>query len=366
MRFRRRLLEFVALQMLVPALALAWCVGGAPPARDPDDDGLNDIQEEFFATDPHDADTDDDGISDANEDHDGDGVLNKDEPTLFSLEFYADPFAHFRRYALILEGTNLFDPSRSVDRGSVHFPLVDRSVAARLRTRRNFQTRVYLRLSSARARRFLNDGLDGIVRITNSVGVTNVLYPVDMHCQAGPPSLMGAAVVRFKITSGIRRSYLVIGGCPLLDRQAFFAATTIHHGSDAIVLRAPGESVAMLPDRVILPIESLAGADPVFPPPAPFLVGDTVQVETVAGMSNGVVVEDIIADLRIPVGNLDDDHDRDDVPSQRELTRDPPTDPLVWDTDGDGLSDGVESRPGSPTDPLDPDTDGDGILDGAE
>jgi hypothetical protein len=83
-------------------------------------------------------------------------------------------------------------------------------------------------------------------------------------------------------------------------------------------------------------------------------------------MSDAVVVDDVIADLRIPVANLDDDHDRDDVPSQRELTRDPPTDPLVWDTDADGLPDGIESRPGSTTDPLDPDTDGDGIRDGDE
>ncbi|MCI0636270.1 MAG: hypothetical protein L0206_20505, partial [Actinobacteria bacterium] len=157
----KSLRRLVAVQLIAPALALAWCVGGAPPARDPDDDGLNDIQEEFFATDPNDPDTDDDGTLDPDEDADGDGVLNQDEPTLFSLEFYADPFSRFRRYALVLEGTNLFDPGRSVDRGSVYFPQVDRSLATRLRQRRNFQTRVYLRLSSQRARRYLNEALDG-------------------------------------------------------------------------------------------------------------------------------------------------------------------------------------------------------------
>src|SRR5437867_5351035 len=33
-----------ALTLLTPPAARPWCVGGAPPARDEDDDGLNDIQ----------------------------------------------------------------------------------------------------------------------------------------------------------------------------------------------------------------------------------------------------------------------------------------------------------------------------------
>src|SRR5262245_58539601 len=37
----RKLLTAIGLSLLVPSLALAWCVGGAPPARDADGDGLN-------------------------------------------------------------------------------------------------------------------------------------------------------------------------------------------------------------------------------------------------------------------------------------------------------------------------------------
>lgn len=42
------------------------------------------------------------------------------------------------------------------------------------------------------------------------------------------------------------------------------------------------------------------------------------------------------------------------------------TDPLLSDTDGDGLPDGVELNSENPTDPLDDDSDDDGLLDGEE
>jgi hypothetical protein len=351
--------------VLLPAVALGWCVGGAPPARDPDNDGLNDIQEEFFLTDPNDPDSDDNGVGDGDEDNDGDSIVNQDEPTLFSLEFYEDIFTQ-GRYALILEGSNLFDAPRGVTRGRVVFPDVNRSVSTSLRRRRHHQTRIYLRFSAARARRLLGDDLAGDVRFFNADGPTNTLHPVDMHCQPGPPSLMGAAYVRFKIAPGNARRYVVIGGCYLLERDRRFARGLVHHASDVIRIRAPHESVATLQSRVFVPVESLAKPDPVFPPPAPILVGDTLQVETEAGMSASVMVEDIIADLRIPQGNLEGDHDADRLTSRAELDRVPPTDPLMYDTDDDGVHDGLESGPNSDTDPLDPDSDGDGIRDGDE
>ncbi|TMB45386.1 MAG: hypothetical protein E6J55_05580 [Deltaproteobacteria bacterium] len=89
--------------------AHAWCVGGAPPALDEDNDGLNDIQERFFGTDPNNPDTNGNGILDGDEDADGDGIPNKDEPTIFSLEGFVDPFAaRTHNIALVIEGTNLF------------------------------------------------------------------------------------------------------------------------------------------------------------------------------------------------------------------------------------------------------------------
>src|SRR5947208_15050445 len=93
MRVACSLVLLLGLQVLVPALAGAWCVGGAPPARDPDDDGLNDVQEQFFGTDPNNPDTDGDGILDDDEDFDIAGLPNKDQPILFSLQAVDYPSA---------------------------------------------------------------------------------------------------------------------------------------------------------------------------------------------------------------------------------------------------------------------------------
>lgn len=57
------------------------------------------------------------------------------------------------------------------------------------------------------------------------------------------------------------------------------------------------------------------------------------------------------------------DTDNDGLDDVRE--KDIHTDPLNWDTDGDGLSDGDEVNIWK-TNPLNPDTDGDGYKDGAE
>lgn len=355
----------LVLAVLVPALAYGWCVGGAPPARDPDDDGLNDIQEEFFATDSNDPDSDDDGIADSDEDNDGDGIPNKDEPHIFSLEFYRDIFSPSRRFALVLEGSNLFDPSRGLVKIGVGFPGSSRRLLTRLRSRRNLPTRIYLRLSPTRARKLLGETFGGDVRGETRLGVTNALHPVDMGCVAGgPPDVMGAAVIRFKLAQGNGRRYIVIGGCNLVERDGRFAVSKIRVDDHDIPVRAPGDSVATLPARIIIPGNSSAVLDPLYPWYDLIQVGDTLRVVTSAGVSNGVAVEDVIADLRIPNGNLDADHDRDGLTSAAEVAG--VTDPLSWDTDHDLLSDGVESAPGSPTDPLDPDTDADGILDGDE
>ena len=92
----------VGLLAVLPLLALrvsahAWCVGGAPPALDEDNDGLNDIQERFFGTDPNNADTNGNGVLDGDEDNDHDGIPNKDEPTIFSLEGFVDPAGRVHR-----------------------------------------------------------------------------------------------------------------------------------------------------------------------------------------------------------------------------------------------------------------------------
>jgi hypothetical protein len=78
--------------------------------------------------------------------------------------------------------------------------------------------------------------------------------------------------------------------------------------------------------------------------------GSTLQVSTRRGTSEPVVVEPVIAQLRIPGRNLDEDHDADGLTSLDELRR--RTDPLVTDTDADGRDDGAEVRAGG--NPLDP------------
>jgi hypothetical protein len=69
----------------------------------------------------------------------------------------------------------------------------------------------------------------------------------------------------------------------------------------------------------------------------------------------------VVAQLRIPARNLRDDHDGDGLKTRIELLLG--TDPLAYDTDHDGLSDGFEVRR-SGTNPLDPDTDDDRVGDG--
>jgi hypothetical protein len=344
----------------------AWCVGGAPPARDGDDDGLNDIQEAFFGTDPANPDTDGDGIPDGEEDHDGDGVQNRDEPTMFSLEIFEDHFTNSRRkrIGLVLEGTNLFDLERGVRRSSVVFPGYPRFRHASFARRLHTRTRIYLRLQRHVAERLLGADLTGDLRVETAIGQTNTLHPVPMFCQDEAPHLMGAAIVRFKTRpDGNIRRYVVLGGCNMLDRSTRQqAVTAVRVRGHDIVIRSPYGNSAMLPTRLFVPTRSQRRPDPIYPFDDDIDPGDVVRVVTSGGVSEPMVVEGNIAELTIPGPNLDDDHDLDRLTTREELAIG--TDPLVHDTDGDGLPDGLEVALGE-TDPRDPDTDGDGVLDGA-
>jgi len=356
-------LTLALLVPLAPAPALSWCVGGAPPARDGDSDGLNDIQEALFATDPANPDSDGDTVGDADEDADQDGILNKAEPHLFSLEAFKDPRAG-NRWAVVLEGTHLFERPRGA-RSTVLFP--DTGHSRRVNAARKLQgrNRVYLRLSSRTADRFLGALRDGNMRVSNLFGDTNALHWMPMTCSDALPHLMGAAVVELRTQGGgDLLTYVVIGGCNLLDEQPRrFVTSRVAVGGPDVRVRAPYGATATLPTRILVPQQSRAVADPLYPPADPIDPGDTLAVVTSTGTSNSVVVEPVIAQLRIPASALEDDHDEDRMVSAEELGLG--TDPLVWDTDDDGLSDRQEVVSGV-TDPLDPDSDGDGVLDGDE
>lgn len=356
----RALLMALSCVLLAPEPTLAWCVGGAPPARDGDTDGLNDVQEQFFGTDPADPDSDDDLVPDNLEDLDGDGRVNQDEPHIFSIEFYRAPFGT-PRMELVLEGTHLFSPESQVRVATIEFSSTGRFRRAR-HAGNNRRSRVELRLSSALAEDLLGATLEGDIRIASALGSSNTLHPVPMPCESPEPHLMGAAIVELRTPSQPEPlRYVAVGGCNLLDtgsRPRVWTRIVV----DGETFSLPGRALAttLLPTRVLVPARWRSVDDPALPRPPDLAVGNSIQIETESGLSNAVTVEPAIAQLRIPDSHLDEDHDGDRLNSRRELEAG--TDPLVFDTDRDGLSDTRELR-GS-TDPLDPDTDGNGILDG--
>jgi hypothetical protein len=370
---------------LTPGVVGAWCVGGAPPAMDEDNDDLNTLQEEFFGTDPRNPDTDGDLVADSDEDNDGDRISNEDEPTIFSLEGFVDPFAGRRRnVALVIEGTNLYpgalsfcrelcgllpvlcSPTCQIDTtllgqtrsNRVVFTEAGRTVQTRAAGRLNRQVRIYLRLTPAQA-----EALVGALEVGTAVGTTNRLSFQRMHCEPGPPKLMASAIIQLKTKlDGVpyRLNYVAIGGCNLVERVRRRAVTRVRLADHDIEIRAPYGGLQLLPSRPLVPMRSLAKPDPVYPFSDDIGIGDMVRIVTSAGESNAVAVDPPIAQIRIPPEDLYEDHDGDRVMSTEELRIG--TDPLVYDTDHDGLSDGRELFLG--TDPLDPDSDGDGIKDG--
>ena len=340
--------------------AHAWCVGGAPPALDEDNDGLNDIQERFFGTDPNNPDTNGNGILDGDEDADGDGIPNKDEPTIFSLEGFVDPFAaRTHNIALVIEGTNLF-PHFVGSINRINFVQTRQLVWNSQRRKLNKRVRIYLRMSWSRAQK-----LAGKLEVETALGATNFLSFQRMNCPGGPPQVMAAALVnlntRLKGTT-YHLSYVAIGGCNLIDREGKRARTRVRLADHDILLRVPYGGIQMLPTRVMIPAHGAAKPDPIYPYSDNINVGDTLSIVTDDGESNAVTVDPPIADLRIPTEDLGEDHDQDGLTSDVELQLG--TDPLAYDTDHDKLSDGQELERG--TDPLDPDTNGDGLFDGDE
>jgi hypothetical protein len=354
----------LAVQLAAPAIAFAWCVGGAPPARDADDDGLNDIQEAFFATDPDDPDTDGDGTLDPAEDANLVGTVNELEPHIFSIEFFRDPF-HPGRTGALFEGVNLF--AAEVGTQTATISVLDTGMRRRVNytKRRNRRTQIYVRLTSAQALRLFGSGDSPTIEVEARRGTTNTLSPTIMRCMPGVPKLMGAAIVEIRssvIPEPLR--YVVIGGCNLVDPAGGRAVRTrIRLADGDVELRGRYFSAAVVPSRLLVPTVSRAVSDPALPGWEEIEEGDEVKVVNAYGESMPATVEPPIAQITIPPSGIDEDHDQDGLTSLVEIGIG--TDPLLLDTDRDGIDDGREVE-GGVFDPLDPDSDGDLILDGDE
>ena len=377
----------VAACWLVPTQSGGWCIGaplgpdGLPvvePVLDVDGDGLNTLQEAFLGTDPNDPDTDGDGIGDAFERIQG--VRNIDRPSLFSAERYEDPNDPENRQLVVIEGTNLFRGARQTGAAWVNVEDTGRRRLVRQSLRGNNQNRIALRLTNARARRLLGELPSTLFVRTLGRQTTNRLdlQPMDIECES--PKLMGAALIRLhaEIDGGIETfEYIGIGGCGLVSklsqRNVVTTVVLANHGLPIdgeyrFRLQGPGQSVPMLGSRILTPVRPLIDADNLNPIPQlsdEVRVGDRLTVvrnDDATVTQQVITVQGLTADLTIPEGNLAADHDGDGIPSATEIREG--TDPLVYDTDRDGLHDGIERR--LPFSANDPDSDDDGISDADE
>lgn len=362
MRVSFRVLLFATL-LALPSLAGAWCANGAPPARDADDDGLNDIQEANFGTDPTKADTDGDGILDNLEDNDGDGVPNEDEPHIFSFEAFHDPFIGGKcDLSFVIEGSNLFGLEPGL--AQVERPACQnlRPLSVSLDRKLSRDTRVFLR---GLCRRELNCFV-GQLRIISAGQPTNPLTFSPMVCppEGGAPEGMAAAIIELRArVDGTRKKlqYVAIGGCGLTQpTRNNKVRTTVRFPDHDLTMTVPFGAFQAYPSRIIVPAASRAQIDAEYPYRDILQVGDRVGIVTKSGATAEMPIEPVVAQLRIPARNLRNDHDGDRLSTRIELQLG--TDPLVYDTDHDGLSDGVEVKR-SGTNPRDPDTDDDGIGD---
>ncbi len=380
-----RVLVAAAMTMSSAVSATAWCIGaplgsnGLPivePVLDIDGDGLNNLQEAFLGTDENLADTDGDGIGDAFEVIDG--VRNLDRPSLFSVERYADPNAPLDRQIVVLEGTNLFRGRRPVGAAWIGFEDTGRRRLVRQSLRGNNQNRIALHLPNGRAQRLLGSLPSTLFVRSFGRRTTNRLdlQPMDIDCDT--PHLMGAALIRLhaEIDGGIQTfEYIGIGGCGLVQRRnTLDVETTVilsdHNlpidGEYRFRLVGRGQSVSLIGSRILTPVRPMIVPDALNPIPAAndeVRVGDRLAVvRNIDGVTPAttILVEGLTAELTIPESNLLADHDGDGISSATEIRSG--TDPLVYDTDRDGLHDGIERRLDMFS-PNDPDTDDDGVSD---
>ncbi len=382
------LVALVAALWGLPGVAIAWCIGaplgfdGLPlvePVLDDDGDGLNNLQEAFLGTDPNNPDTNGNGISDADEVVDG--VRNIDRPSLFSAERYADPNDPDNRQIVVLEGTNLFRSRRNIGGAWVNVQDTGRRRLVRQSLRGNSENRIALRLPNASANRLLGELPSRLFVRTLGRQVTNRLdlQPMSLDCEQ--PKVMGAALIRLHAELDGRietLEYIGIGGCGLVGRlnSREVAATVVlsDHtlpvtGEYRVRLDGPGQATPLIGSRILTPVRPriVAGSrNPIPPGGDEIRVGDRLTVvRGTESVDPGeiVMVKGLIADLTIPQSNLWADHDGDGIPTAVELREG--TDPLAYDTDRDGLPDGLERRLPQ-FDPNNPDTNDDGISDGEE
>lgn len=153
---------------------------------------------------------------------------------------------------------------------------------------------------------------------------------------------------------------LILVGATILGTGIWYGASLLLPGTPNTVPTTP--AVVTIPEATDTEVSDEGTAtlptntNTLSPSEAP----DTIPRPSTTSMQAEVTTD--TRDNQILFGDTIDT-DEDDLSDEKEIEFG--TDPRNWDTDGDGLGDGVEVLNWG-TDPLNPDTDGDGYADGAE
>ncbi len=314
-------------------------------AADPDGDGLSNEEEARLGTDPFLADTDGDGLSDRLEV----GWISQSSPTLYSLD----------------GATNLLDAMSNMDSGRVSMPIP-----------------FPITIQNVWACSNLAIAVDGYLNLAPGQGTYPSLSPDQYRpfvCKAfyddlqAYPTELGSSLRAAEVVTNGTRHFVVE-----FRNFGFYGVSPVSSNSVSFQVDFPENS----PNEVRV---SLFQADPPLrsAPPEPLssralgnnatLAASTLRTKLEFSNNEPVATPGLMVVYHLGTGTnpLLEDSDGDGLTDSEEWSGG--TDPRSWDTDGDGLSDGEEDKAGTdPTTPntgddaVDADPDEDGLTNGEE